>query len=335
MVRKTNTFKPASKTHVTTRANKTNTRRTNVPMAHVVQSRTFTGRHLLIKQTMSQRHATAFARGTRIFGRVTAVNGSHVVVRLPNGTERTFLSNDHPRVGGNVVAFARGADVSRFETEDRFFRTGELDRDRLTFRVANGVTNTFVINQVRPVGNRVIFFARDEAAVIDPDVVFVNSARFDDDAVTFVQPSGVLVPMAITNVALLPGGQLAFVTTDEVTPTFVPAPVSFVGELMSLTGNLASFLLPDGSVRSLVAAGPLPPVDTTMVVLENGDEVVGYEPAFTRFTGQVVAVDNGETVFMLPDGTLRTLVYAQPVPVGSRVVVYEDGMRVQRLVTVY
>ena len=106
---------------------------------------------------------TTFARGSRVFGQVMSANGSHVVVRLPNGAQRTFISNARPRVGSNVVAFAQGGGASRFEPEGQFFRTGEVDRDRLTFHVANGVTNTFVITRTQTIGNRVVFVGNDQA----------------------------------------------------------------------------------------------------------------------------------------------------------------------------
>jgi hypothetical protein len=256
-----------------------------------------------------------------------------VTVRLPNGSERTFITSARPQIGSSVVAFANGERAVRFEPEGSFFRTAVVEQNQLTFRVSNGVTRTFTIAEVsRPVADRVVFFTRP--MFVGSPTVFLQTASFDENEVMFVQPDGVLVPMGITGMQLLPGGQVAFFTTDLVGPTYVPPTLSFIGQVVGLAGNLVTFVTPDGQTFTLLDNGPLPAMGTEEVVYENGDAVVGFAPAVTTFQGQVVAVNGEETTFLMPDGTLRTLVLAQPAPVvGTRVVVFENGVQVQRIVT--
>jgi hypothetical protein len=323
-------------------------RSVNVRTTHtrtLTANRVVSGHHtIIVNRTITvlprhvvARHFETFERGERVFGRVTSVSGSRVTVRLPNGSERVFFSRVRPTVGNNVVAFTRGSNAMRFEPEDRFFQTGEIDRDRVVFRSANSAPETFRIVRVsRPFGHRVVFFANEDNFEGEPEVVFLRSAAFNQDVVTFVEPNGVLVPMAITQIQPLPGGQIAFLANDQVSPTFVPAQASFVGQVVSIVGNLVTFLLPDGSTRTLYDNGPFPNLGSQVVVYEDGSQVLGFQPAVTNFVGQVVGVDNGFTTFMLPDGSLRTLVVQEPPAlIGSRVVVYENGPRVERIVQLY
>lgn len=288
-------------------------------------------------RTVAVRHIETFRPNTRVFGRVTAINGSRVTVRLPNGSRRTFDSvGTLPRIGSNVVAYANGERATRFDDEGRFFRTGELDRDRLVFRGPRDETQDFRIVRIsHPIPHRIVFFANDEVLQSQPETVFLRSAAYDQDVVTIVEPNGALVPVAITQVQPLPGGQVMFIANDQVSPTFVPADVSFVGQVVSVVGNLVTFLLPDGSTRTLLDTGAIPSFGSEDVVFEDGQQVVGFEPAVTNFVGQVLAVDNGMTTFLLPDGTVRTLVVQGPQPfIGRRVVVYENGPVVERFVPV-
>jgi hypothetical protein len=112
--------------------------------------------------------------------------------------------------------------------------------------------------------------------------------------------------------------------------------MSFVGQVVGVNGDLVAFAMPDGNVVTLVDPGALPPLGADLMVFENGNQVVGLEPAVTTFQGQVVAVDNEDTTFLMPDGTMRTLVLAQPAPVvGTRVTVAENGLTVERIVPLF
>jgi len=291
--------------------------------------------HPFVNHVMAVRHVETFSPGQRVLGRVTSVSGSNVTVRLPNGSSRTFASSERPRLGSNVVAFANGDRVERFENEGSFFRTAEADPRHWTFHLANGTVRTFdVVRISQPVANRMVFFVNQPVATAP--VVFLQSAAFDQNVVDFVQPNGFLMPLGVTGLQLLPGGQIAFFTDEAVTPTFVSPTMSFVGQVVGVNGDLVAFAMPDGNVVTLVDPGVLPPLGADLMVFENGNQVVGLEPAVTSFQGQVVAVDNEDTTFLLPDGTMRTLVLTQPAPVvGTRVTVAESGLTVERIVPLF
>jgi hypothetical protein len=291
--------------------------------------------HPFVNHVMAVRHVETFSPGQRVLGRVTSVSGSNVTVRLPNGSSRTFASAERPRLGSNVVAFANGDRAERFENEGTFFRTAQADPRHWTFHLANGTVRTFdVVRISEPVANRMVFFVNQPVATAP--AVFLQSAAFDQNVVDFVQPNGFLMPLGVTGLQLLPGGQVAFFTDEALSPTFVSPTMSFVGQVVGVNGDLVAFAMPDGNVVTLVDPGALPPLGADLMVFENGNQVVGLEPAVTTFQGQVVAVDNEDTTFLLPDGTMRTLVVTQPEPVvGTRVTVAENGLTVERIVPLF
>ncbi|MBV8367089.1 MAG: hypothetical protein JO194_11405 [Candidatus Eremiobacteraeota bacterium] len=291
--------------------------------------------HPFVKHVVAVRHVESFSPGQRVFGRVTSVNGSKVTVRLPNGSTRTFVSSSRPGVGSRVVAFANGDRAERFENEGSFFRTAEADPRHWTFRLANGTTQTFnVVRISQPVANRMVFFV-DQPVAMTP-VTFLQSAAFDQNTVDFIQPNGFLLPLGVTGIQLLPGGQLAFFTDQSLAQSYYAPTVSFVGQVVGVNGDMVAFATPDGNVVTLVDPGALPPLGANVVVYENGNQVVGLQPAVTTFQGQVVAVNNNDTTFLMPDGTMRTLVYNQPAPVvGTRVTVSENGLTVERIAPIF
>ena len=178
----------------------------------------------------------------------------------------------------------------------------------------------------------IVVFANEVTVEREPETTFLQERTIDNNEVMLVEANGALVPFALTTIEPLPSQQVALIADDQLPQTFVPADVSFIGQVVSLVGNLVTFLLPDGTTRTLLDGGLLPAIGSQDVVVENGQQLVTIAPAVTNFVGQVVAADNGVASFALPNGTMRTLMVAEPVPApGTRVVVVENGPRVVRL----
>lgn len=300
-------------THFLNAERSVKTNHTKFISSHAVQPHPAVMRHTIVRHEI-QKHITSqrivtrsvetFSGRTRVIGRVTSIANSHVIVTLPNGTRRTFIA----------------------------FRQEGFDRDRFVFR-SNGVTRTFrVINVSRPIANRFVVVMNEVEVERVPELTVLRTVALDDDEVMFVEPTGVLVPFAVTAIEPLPGARVAIFGDDFIPETFVPANVTFVGQVVGIGGPMVTFLLPDGTTRTLFDPGVLPVMGSDVVVLENGSQVVSFSPAVTDFVGQVVAVDNPFVTFVLPNGTMRTLVVSQTVPApGTRVLVFENGDRVDRL----
>jgi hypothetical protein len=165
-----------------------------------------------------------------------------------------------------------------------------------------------------------------------PEVTVLRTFAANENEFMLMQPNNALVPFAVTAIEPLPFGEVALFGNDVLPPTFVPADVSFVGRPIGIVGDLVTFLLADGTTRTLVDTGPLPTIGSQIVAVENGQQLVTFSPAVTNFVGEVVTSQSPFVTFALPDGTLRTLTVVQALPApGTRVVVFENGDRVERL----
>jgi len=232
------------------------------------------------------------------------MSDDRVIVSMPNGTLRTLVA----------------------------FREAGTDRDRLVFRDRDDTRAFRVVKVSTPVAHRVVLFARREAIERNPEVIVLHAVAPVQNEIVAVTPDNSLMPLALTSIEPLPFGQMAFVANDMVTPSFVPADITFVGQPVSIIGDLVTFLLPDGTTRTLVDTGLLPTIGTEVAVVENGQQVVNIEPAVTTFTGQVVAAQSPFVTFVMPNGTIRTLTTVQPVPApGTQAIVVENGDRVTRM----
>ena len=283
---------------------RTSTQRTQ---SHPAATRTSVTLHVMRKPVAAwsevSQPVTTFAGRTQVVGRAVAMSRSHVIVSMPNGALRTFVA----------------------------FRESSVDRDRFAFRV-RGETRTFTVVKVsRPIAHRVVVFADHEAVERMPELTMLRVVEPAQDEVMMIGPNGVLEPFAVTAIEPLPFGQVALFANDQLPQTFVPAEVTFVGRPISIVGDLVTFLLPDGTTRTLVDTGPLPAVGSEVVVVENGQQVMSLSPAVTNFVGQVVAGESPFVTVALPDGSLRTLTTVQTVPApGTRAVIFENGDRVAR-----
>ena len=249
---------------------------------------------------------TTFQGRTRVVARAVAISNAHVIVRMPNDTLRTFVA----------------------------FREANGDHDRIVVR-ERGETRTLRVMEVsRPVAHRIVVFTNEEVRERQPELTVLQAFAPTEDEVMVVQPNSVLEPFAVTAVQPLPFGQVATFGDNVIGPTFAPADVTFVGQVINVAGDLVTFMLPDGTTRTLVDMGPLPSIGTQLVVTENGQQVVGLSSANTNFTGQVIGDESPFVTFVLPNGTVRTLTMAQPLPApGTRLVVFENGDRVERITT--
>jgi len=309
---------PAAVRHATIRATTTVKTRTHASVSsnRVVQTRQVKTRTTTTRQTVVRRvvrkvswHSvsqpvTLFAGRTRVVARAVAVSSEHVIISMPNGSLRT------------LVAFSESG----------------ADRDRqLVFRDKDDMRAFRIVRVSPPVAHRIVVFARRETMEREPEVAVLHAVALVQDEIVAVAPDDSLVPLSLSAIQPLPFGQVAFVTIDVMPPTFAPAEVSFVGEPVSIIGDLVTFQLPDGTTRTLVDTGPLPEVGTEVAVVENGQQVVSIAPAVTNFVGQVVAEQSPFVTFVMPNGSIRTLTTVQPVPaLGTRAVVFENGERVTR-----
>jgi len=279
---------------------------THPTQTHVTTRQTTVRR--VVRQTSTWRVASQplpeFAGRTRVEARTVAMSDDRVIVSMPNGTLRTLVA----------------------------FREAGTDRDRLVFRDRDDTRAFRVVKVSTPVAHRVVLFARREAVERNPEVVVLHAVAPVQNEIVAVTPDNSLMPLALTSIEPLPFGQMAFVANDMVTPSFVPADITFVGQPVSIIGDLVTFLLPDGTTRTLVDTGLLPTIGTEVAVVENGQQVVNIEPAVTTFTGQVVAAQSPFVTFVMPNGTIRTLTTVQPVPApGTQAIVVENGDRVTRM----
>lgn len=295
--------------------------RARTPSSVRTTSRTATTPHRTVTRTIVTRRTvrttvtvwrkvsqpvTAFAGRSRVAARAVAISPSHVIVAMPNGTLRTFVA----------------------------FREASADRDRLVFRDRDQTRTFTVVKVSRPIAHRVVVFVRRDEPERLPETTMVQALAPTQDEVMLVQPNDVLDPFAVTAVEPLPFGQMALFGNDIVPQAFAPAEVTFVGRPIGVTGDLVTFLLPDGTTRTLVDNGPLPAMGTQVVVTENGSQIVSFSPAVTNFVGQVVAVQPPFVSFALPNGSVRTLTTTQTLPMpGTRAVVFENGDTVARIRT--
>ncbi|HYK52645.1 MAG TPA: hypothetical protein VEV38_03860 [Candidatus Eremiobacteraceae bacterium] len=311
---------PIAVHHTTVRTTTTVRTHATVTTHHVMPSRPATTRRVTttrrtvvrkVVRTTSWRTVsqpmTTFIGRERVEARAVALSDDHVIVSMPNGTMRTFVA----------------------------FRESGADRDRqLVFRDRDDVRAFRIVKVSEPVVHRVIVFTRREEIEREPEIPVLRAIAPVQDEIVAVAPNDSLVPLALTTIQPLPFGQMAFVTDNVMPTTFVPTDVSFVGQPISVIGDLVTFMLPDGSTRTLVDTGPLPTIGTQVAVVENGQQIVSMEPAVTNFVGQVVAAQSPFVTFEMPNGTIRTLTTVQPIPVpGTRAVVFEDGDRVTRFET--
>lgn len=301
--------------HATVRSTTTVKTHATVTTHHVMPARpvtkhvtTTTVVHKVVRKTTVWRTVsqpmTAFAGRTRVVAHAIALSDDHVIVSMPNGTMRTLVA----------------------------FRESGADRDRrLVFRDRDDVRTFRIVKVSTPIAHRVVVFARRDEVEREPEVAVLHAVAPVQDEIVAVSPTNSLVPLALTTVQPLPFGQVAFVTNNVMPTTLVPTDVSFVGQPINIIGNLVTFMLADGSTRTLVDTGPLPTIGTQVAVVENGQQIVSIEPAVTNFVGQVVAAQSPFVTFAMPDGTIRTLTTVEPVPVpGTRAVVFENGDRVTR-----
>ena len=304
--------------HATVRTTTTVKTHATVTTHHVMPSRPVTNHVTTTRQTVVRKvvrkttvwrtvsqPVTTFAGKTRVEGRAVAMSSEHVIVSMPNGSLRTLVA----------------------------FRESSMDRDRrLVFRDKGDVRAFRIVEVSRPVAHRIVVFARrEEAAERAPELTVLRSVAPVEDEFVEVAPDDTLVPLALTTIQPLPFGQVAFVTNDVMPTNFIPAEVTFVGQPISAIGDLVTFLLPDGSTRTLVDTGPMPTFGTEVAVVENGQQVVSIQPAVTNFVGQLVAVQSPFVTFAMPDGSIRTLTTVQSIPpLGARAVVFENGDRVTR-----
>jgi hypothetical protein len=276
--------------------------------AHPVQTRTTT-RTVVRTQTTSWRTVsqpvTTFAGRTRVVARAVAMSDDHVIVSMPNGSLRTLVA----------------------------FRESGTDRDRrLVFRDKDDTRAFRIVRVSPPVAHRIVVFTRREEPERVPELTVLRAVAPVQDEFVAVAPDNTLVPLALTTIQPLPFGQVAFVASDVMPPMFVPADVTFIGQPVSIIGDLVTFLLPDGTTRTLVDTGPMPAIGTEVAVVENGQQVVSIAPAVTNFVGQVVAVQSPFVTFAMPNGAIRTLTTVQPIPApGTRAIVFENGDRVTRV----
>ena len=289
---------------------------------HQVEHPNTVARHHLATQQVARHHAPMRTRHERVAWRhvsqpvpmyvgrrrvvaqVVSLSRTRAIVRLPNGTLRSYIA----------------------------LREGSADRDRLGFE-DEGVQRTFVIRRVGvPIAHRVVVVADEDFVERVPELTVVRAVDRDDQELMLVEPRDEIVPFAVSEVQPLPGRRVAIIADDEIPQTFVPPTVSFVGRVIGLANNMVTFLLPDGTTRTLLDTGPLPTIGSQVAVVENGQQVVSLAPAVTNFVGQVVSVDNDLVTFAMPNGSLRALTVSQPAPVvGARVVVFENGEQVQRM----
>lgn len=249
---------------------------------------------------------TVFEGRTRVSASAVALSNSHVIVRMPNGTLRTFVA----------------------------LREGRDDRDSIAVNEKGRVRTLRILDVTRPVAHRIVVFTSAQTTIVQPEMTALQAFAPASDQVMLVQPNDVLQPFAVTGIQPLPFGQVALFGNDMIGPTFAPADVTFEGQVIGVAGDMVTFLLPDGSTRTLADMGMLPAIGSQVVVTENGQEVVGVAPAVTNFTGQVIGAESPFVTFALPNGTVRTLTTVQPVPpLGTQTMVFENGPRVQRIVT--
>lgn len=254
-------------------------------------------------QPVSQRVAT-FAGRTRVVGQVVSLSNTHAIVRLPNGALRTFIA----------------------------LREESSEHERIVFDNGRGSRSFLVTHVSRPFAHRVVVVANEEVVERSPELTVLRAVDSDDQEIMLLEPQQTLVPFAVTTIEPLPSGRVALVAEDQIPQTFAVPTVSFIGQVIGVTNDLVTFLLPDGTTRTLVDLGSLPAVGSQVAVVENGQQVLSLSPAVTNFLGQVLSVDNNLVTFALPNGTLRTLtdVQAAPPP-GTRVVVFENGAQVDRV----
>ena len=303
-------------THHTTARTTTTVKPNATVTHHVMQSRPTMTHPTTIRQTVIHKVVrttswstvsqpmTTFVGRTRVVARAVALSDDHVIVSMPNGTMRTLVA----------------------------FRESGADRDRrLVFRDRDNVRTFRIVKVSTPIAHRVVVFTRRDEIEREPEVAVLHAVAPVQDEIVAVAPNNSLVPLALTTIQPLPFGQVAFVTDSVMPTTFVPTDVSFVGQPISVIGDLVTFMLPDGSTRTLIDTGPLPTIGTQVAVVENGQQVVSIEPAVTNFVGQVVAAQSPFVSFAMPNGTIRTLTTVEPIPApGTRTMVFENGDRVTR-----